>query len=37
MSELASESFNTVPRDCVRLATRMTGGRAWTAASEAVV
>ena len=36
MSELASESLNTVPRECARLATRPTGGRMRTATSEAV-
>jgi hypothetical protein len=36
MSETASESFNTVPRECARLATHLTGSRKRTAASEAV-
>ena len=32
MSELASESMNTVPRECGRLAMGVTGGRVRAAA-----
>ena len=36
MSEFASESFNTVPRECARLATRLVAGRERAVRSEGV-